>query len=176
MLDWVIALGAAAVVALLAWRLGALSWTGVIAATPVGGAVLGFAGLGPALLLVLFFVSSSGLSLLPGGGERARRDARQVLANGGVAALAAVLMRKEPLAATAFLGALAAATADAWATEIGLRLGKSPRSPLTWRRQPPGRSGAVSLQGTAGAAVGALAVDLLGRWLARRGLARRRWR
>lgn len=166
MLDWVIALGAAAVVALVAWRLGALNWSGGVAAAAVGGAVLGFAGLGPALLLVLFFVSSSALSLLPGGGERARRDARQVLANGGVAALAAVLMREELLAGTAFLGALAAATADTWATEIGLRLGKSARSPLTWSRQPPGTSGAVSLLGTAGAAVGALAVGLLGRGLA----------
>jgi uncharacterized protein (TIGR00297 family) len=165
LLHWVIALSAAAAVALVAWRLGALSWSGVVAAAAVGGAVLGFAGLGPALLLVLFFVSSSALSLLPGGGERARRDARQVLANGGLAALAALLMREEPLAATAFLGALAAATADTWATEIGLRLGKSPRSPLTWRRQAPGTSGAVSFPGTAGAALGACAVGLLGRCL-----------
>lgn len=165
MLHWVIALCAAAAVALVAWRFGTLSWSGVVAATPVGGAVLGFAGLGPALLLVVFFASSSALSLLPGGGERARRGARQVLANGGVAALAAAFMRAEPGAGTAFLGALAAATADTWATEIGLRLGKSPRSPLTGQRQPPGTSGAVSLPGTAGAAVGAVAVALLGRWL-----------
>ncbi len=160
-----IAVGAAAAVSVAAWRLGALSGTGAVAGTVVGSTVFGFAGLGPALVVVLFFVSSSALSGLPGGGTRSRRGARQVLANGSVAALAACLGWLNGWADLALLGAVAAATSDTWATEVGVRLGRRPRSVLTLRRQPPGTSGAVSLPGTLGAAAGALAVAGVGRWL-----------
>ncbi len=160
-----IALGAAAAVSAAAWRLKALNVTGGVAATLVGGTVLYWAGLGAALVLVLFFVSSTALSALPPGGERGARDARQVLANGAVAAVAAALATAHPSAGVAFLGATAAATADTWATEIGVRLGRSPRSILTMRPQPPGTSGAVSWPGTLAGLAGSLAVALAGLWL-----------
>ena len=146
------AIAAAAAVSFVAWRLKALSGTGAVAATAVGGTVLGFAGLGAAIALVVFFVSSSALSALPGGGGRGTRDARQVLANGSVVALAAVAHRILPIADVALLGALGAATADTWATEVGTRFGRRPRSILTLRPQVPGTSGAVSLVGTVAAA------------------------
>lgn len=149
----------------VAWQLRALTARGAAAGTLVGGAVFGLAGLGPALVLVAFFVSSSVLSTLPGGGPRSRRGARQVLANGSVAALAAGLHSLGGWADLALLGAIAAATADTWATEVGVRLGRRPRSVLSLRRQPPGTSGAVSLPGTLGSAAGALAVAGAGRWL-----------
>ncbi len=158
------AAGAALAVTIPAWRLGALSVSGAIAATVVGTVVLGSAGLGPALVMVFFFLSSSALSRLPGGGERSRRGAKQVLANGFIAAAAAMASGEFPLARVAFLGALAAAAADTWATEIGTRLGRNPRSILTMRPRPPGSSGAVSIQGTTAAALGGLAVALAGSW------------
>ncbi len=163
--EGLIALGAAAAVAAAAWRVGALTASGALAATLVGGAVLGFAGLGPGVVLVVFFVSSSALSALAGGGARSRRGAPQVLANGSVAALAAFAHSLHVAADLALLGAVAAATADTWATEVGLRLGKRPRSILTLRLQAPGTSGAVSVPGTLAAALGALAVAAAGRWL-----------
>ncbi|NIQ60053.1 MAG: DUF92 domain-containing protein, partial [Gammaproteobacteria bacterium] len=113
-------------------------------------------GLGAAVILVLFFVSSSALSRLPDGAEARRvRDARQVLANGSVAAVAAALMGWSPVAAQAFLGAVAAAAADTWATEIGVRFGGEPRSILSLRRRSPGTSGAVSPLGLLAGAAGA---------------------
>lgn len=160
-----VAVGAAGAVAAAAWRLRALSRAGAAAGTIVGSAVFGLAGLGPAVVLVLFFVSSSALSALPGGGPRSRRGARQVLANGSVAALAACFLSLHPLAGPALVGAVAAATADTWATELGVRLGRRPRSILTLRRQPPGTSGAISAPGTLAAAAGALAVAGVGSWL-----------
>jgi uncharacterized protein (TIGR00297 family) len=165
LLKGLIAVGAAAAVSATAWRLRALSGGGAVAATLVGSMVFGFAGLGPAMVLVLFFVSSSALSALPGAGARSRRGARQVLANGAAAALAACFHSLHALADLALLGAVAAATADTWATEVGVRLGRRPRSILTLRRQPPATSGAVSLPGTLGSAAGALAVAAVGRWL-----------
>ena len=162
LLDAVIAVGAAAGVSVSAWRLGALSRSGAVAGTIVGATVFGFGGFSAALVLVLFFVSSSALSLLPPAGERSARGARQVLANGSVAAVAAAAMGWTPEASVALLGAVGAATADTWATEIGVRLGKTPRSILTLRRQAPGTSGAVSFPGTAAAAAGALAVAGVG--------------
>ncbi|MGD8699143.1 MAG: DUF92 domain-containing protein [Gemmatimonadales bacterium] len=168
MFDWLLALALAGGVSATAWRLGALRFSGVVAGTLVGAVVLGFAGLGAAAVLVLFFVTASALSRLPPAGERSARNARQVLANGSVAAVAAALSGiGGSLALTAFLGAVAAATADTWATEIGVRWGRRPRSLLTLQPQPPGTSGAVSLAGTGAALIGALAVGLAGHgWVA----------
>jgi len=165
LLEGLIAVGAAAAVSIAAWRLGALSASGAVAGTVIGGVVFGTGGFGAALVLVTFFISSSALSLLAPRGERSARDAWQVLANGSVAAVAIALTEFHPMARVAFLGATAAATADTWATEIGVRLGKTPRSILSLRRQEPGSSGAVSIPGTLAAAAGALAVGGAGYWL-----------
>lgn len=124
--------------------------------------MFGFAGLAAAMVLVLFFASASVLSMLPPSDERSARGVRQVLANGSIAAVAAALSTAYGPAILAFLGATAAATADTWATEIGVRLGGTPRSILTFRPQPPGSSGAVSLVGTLAAGFGALGVGLAG--------------
>ena len=161
----IVALGAAALVAATAWRFGALDVGGACAATLVGAAVFGFGGLGPAILLVLFFASASALSALPGRSDRSRRSARQVFANGSIAALAVALFGSDQLADLLLIGAVAAATADTWATEIGVRFGKNPRSILTFRPRPPGTSGAVSLAGTVASVAGAVGVGLAGVWL-----------
>jgi uncharacterized protein (TIGR00297 family) len=130
-----------------------LSPGGTLAALLVGTAVLagsGWAGLG---LLFLFFLSSSWLT--PGGG---RRTAVQVAANGGVAATAALLSRLDPLWVAAFAGALAAAAADTWSTEIGGRSRTPPRLITTGRRVEPGTSGGITWLGSAGGAAGATLV------------------
>lgn len=154
-----VSLLAAAAVAVPAWRLRALSGGGALVATVIGATTLAAAGLGAAVLMVLFFVTASALSRLPGYRERSRRGSRQVLANGSVAALAALAYRFEPLAAPALIGAIAAATADTWATEVGTRWGGTPRRVLTLRTVPAGTSGAISATGTLAAIAGALAVS-----------------
>lgn len=95
------------------------------------------------------------------------RTARQVLANGGVAWLCLGLQIVGPGQALvwygAALGAFATAAADTWATEVGTLSNRPPRSLRTGQRVPTGTSGAVSVVGTAGAAVGATTVAL-GAW------------
>lgn len=159
MLNWMIAVVAAGAISTAAWRMGALRADGAAAATFVGAIVFACAGLGAALVLALFFASSSALSALPGHRERERRSGAQVLANGGIAALAAGLHGLWPLAQVAFVGALAAATADTWATELGERYGGVPRSILTLQRLPRGASGGVTVLGTLASLGGALALS-----------------
>jgi uncharacterized protein (TIGR00297 family) len=156
-----------------------------VAATLVGAASL-IAGWDWGALLLLFFLSGTGWTRVGRAGKEARtaaviakggsRDFVQVLANGGVFAVAAagfILSSRAgrgPAPVSEWravgLGALAAATADTWATEVGTLWGGTPRSLLTRKTVPPGTSGGVTLVGTlagiAGAACLALAAVALG--------------
>lgn len=149
-----------------AWRANALAARGAVAAFVIGWLAL-LAGWEWAVLLLLFFLSGSALSRIPSPAaagvdaiveKGATRDATQVLANGGIFALVALLSLVSPSAmlSAAAAGALAAATADTWATEIGTRYGGTPRHLLTWRPVPRGTSGGVTLQGLLGSLAGAL--------------------
>jgi uncharacterized protein (TIGR00297 family) len=167
-------------IALFAGSLRLLSFTGALAALVVGFFVFGFGGLPFAVPLLVFFFSSSILSRV---GRRRMaalnavyekssvRDAAQVIANGGIASLLALLAGMSLRAPTPrlcmllFLAALAAVNADTWATEIG-GLSKSPPLLLsTLKRAAPGTSGAVSWLGMLGAALGAVIIPLSA-WLA----------
>lgn len=169
-----IGLVAAAAVATAARYLRALSRSGAIATTALGTVVFGFGGIAWAVPLLLFFVLSSALShiskrfrrrdldqVFEKGGER---DAGQVIANGGVAGVVVLLnlFHPHPIWYSAFLGAIAAAAADTWGTELGVLGRGGVRSIVTFRTVPPGSSGGVSLAGSLGAVAGALVVALGG--------------
>ena len=130
-----------------------LSPAGTLSAAAVGAAVWFGAGWRGVALLLLFFVTSSWLT--PGGG---RRGAAQVFANGGVAAGCALLAHWHASFGAAFAGALAAAAADTWSTEIGARSRRAPRLITTWQTVEPGVSGAITPLGSAGALAGAAAI------------------
>ena len=136
---------------------------GAAAAALVGTAVVVGAGWQGLVLLLVYFVSSSALTR--GGG---RRTAVQVWANGGVAAAAALLSLAAPVAGLAFAGALSAATADTWSTEIGGRSGRAPRLITSGRVVPGGTSGGITWLGSLGGLAGAA---LLGASAAALGLA-----
>ena len=142
-----------------------MSWLapgGVAAALAVGAAVLwGLSWPGVALLFA-FFVPGS---LLTWVAERRapRRTARQVAANGGVAAVAALLGSWGGAA-----GALAAAAADTWATEIGSFSPWPPRLITSGTRVTRGVSGGITVLGTLGAFVGAGVMALMATWIGRR--------
>ncbi len=141
---------------------------GLLAALCVGAAIgwgLGWRGL---LVLLAFFISGSLLTQLAGGpGGGGQRTARQVLANGGVAAGAALLGGAE--AWSVAVAALAAATADTWATEIGSFSPWTPRMVTMWASVPAGTSGGVTLLGTAGGVAGAAGMAELAALLQPRG-------
>jgi uncharacterized protein (TIGR00297 family) len=153
----------AAGIAALACRAHALSRSGAFAAWAVGAVVFGVGGWPASGALLTFFFTSSLLSRWRrrqkqslGYEKGGRRDAGQVLANGGVAALCLLLTAFGIKAGTlSFLAALAAANADTWATEIGSAAGGRPYDIRTGRPVEAGASGAVSLPGTLAALAGA---------------------
>ncbi len=124
-------------------------------------------------MLVAFFAVSSVLSHIGSETKRLRaasvvakgmeRDAVQVLANGGVFGLAALLWLLVPSPAWLALGAgaLAAATADTWGTEVGTLSAAPPRMITTWEAVPHGTSGAVSAAGMAASVCGAAFIALV---------------
>lgn len=162
----------AGAVALAAWRARALTGAGAAAATAVGTTILCGAGWPGGAALAAFFVSSSAISRLApappspeADAKGNRRDPWQVLANGGPAALGAMLAWRTPgLALWIVTASLAAAAADTWATSAGAWSRRPPRHLFTGKAVPPGTSGGISLYGTLGALAGACLVAGAGAW------------
>ncbi|MFN8646937.1 MAG: DUF92 domain-containing protein [Gemmatimonadales bacterium] len=150
-----------ALISAAGWRFRALTRTGALAATAVGTAILQGTGWAGMAALGAFFVGSSWVSRRAPdrsaafGAKGSTRDAWQVLANGGAAALGALVPGAGLWIVTA---SLAAAAADTWATATGGWSRRAPRHILTLAPVPAGTSGGVTALGTAGAVAGALLV------------------
>ncbi|MEW6718262.1 MAG: DUF92 domain-containing protein [Chloroflexota bacterium] len=163
----------ASVISVVAWRFKTLTGDGALAAVMVGGLVFGLGGVPWAVILLLFFFSSSLLSRLATPTKEklrdkfakgGRRDWGQVLANGGLGAILAVVYRLSPQPIevwVAFAGAMAAVTADTWATEIGVLSKRKPRLITTGRVVDKGTSGGITGLGTFSALVGSAMVGLV---------------
>lgn len=164
-------------IAYLAYRAGSLSASGGIGAAILGTVVFGLGGIGWAVILLTFFFSSSALSKIfhsrkasteQNFAKGSRRDAGQVVANGGMAGLLALLFFVQnsstnpsgmiPALWVGFAASLAAANADTWATELGVLNPRLPVMLTSFRRVPKGTSGAVSLLGTMAALAGSALV------------------
>jgi uncharacterized protein (TIGR00297 family) len=154
------------------WR-RSLTYGGWLGAVLVGTATLGFGGWSWGIAVVVFFVSSSLLSRYKErlkeqrAGEKfakgGRRDFGQTMANGGLAALLALLfaVTGEPTGVLAlFCGVLATVTADTWATELGVLSRTPPRLITTGKVVEAGTSGGVTLVGTLAEIAGAAIIGL----------------
>ena len=165
--------GLAILISLAAWRARSLSISGALAATLLGAVIFGLGGLSWAILLLTFFISSSALSrmfkqrkasLEEKFSKGAQRDGGQVLANGGISGLFVLLHLALPAAHwpwLAFAGALAAANADTWATELGVLSHSAPHLVTNWQVVERGTSGGITVTGTLSALGGSLLIALL---------------
>ncbi len=155
-------------------RMRTLSPGGAVAAV-ITGTVSIAAGWSWGFLLISFFVSASALSkwgekqkteiLGPVVGRVGERDQWQVAANGGLFCIAAFcwIFRDGALWQQIAIGALAASTADTWATETGTLARSVPRSIVSGRRVAPGTSGGLTVTGILGGSAGAFLMAALAR-------------
>jgi uncharacterized protein (TIGR00297 family) len=184
-------LGISGIFGLVVWRLRA----GTLAAAATGAAITAslmfsttrypytnswlHGGLMPllAVFLLTFVATKIGKAKKErlGTGESKRgRDAAQVAANLGIAALTllpAAILSSGPfakegqwLASYAAIAALAEAAADTVSSEVGQILGGQPRMITTLRRVEPGTDGGVTLAGTAAGVLAAILVTAVGFW------------
>lgn len=141
----------------------------------LGTITFGFGGIWPALALIFFFLSSSlitrnkRLDGIVNGSvplrsddphHMSRRDGYQVWANGfWVAVFCLAWFQFElDILLIAVYGAIAAATADTWATEMGTRKKGHTRLITTFKKVEPGTDGGISFTGTLASALGSVAV------------------
>jgi uncharacterized protein (TIGR00297 family) len=159
-----------AITAILSYRATFLSGSGSVTAFLLAVVIFGFGGWKWTVPILTFFILSSLLSKL---GKikydtlfekGSQRDHVQVLANGGIAGIFMVveIFYPNPLNYLAYLGSLAAATADTWATEIGMRWGRKPRLISTMKTVSSGTSGGVTFAGIFGSILGSLVLILSG--------------
>lgn len=170
-MNWLIGLAGSVLIAAAAYVRRALTASGMAAAVVTGTLMFGFGDLPWYGLLLFFFLSSTLLSRYrrslkkeaeSGYEKTGRRDAGQVAANGGLGLLlcTAAYIRPHEGWWAAFLGVMAAVTADTWATEVGGLSRKRPRSIRTGKPVAPGTSGGITALGLAAAAAGAVSIGL----------------
>lgn len=168
----IFALVLSSLVGFFSFKVGFLTCSGAVAALFLGTAILGFGGWEAVVPFIAFFLSSSLLSKARAlshphieDAKTSRRDAAQVLANGGVAVL---ILTAQVVSGSdlypSYLGAVAAANADTWSTELGIQFGRNPRLLFSGRAVPPGTSGGVTSAGLIAALLGAILIAGAGYW------------
>ena len=155
-----------------ALKSNALTWDGALAATLLGTLVFGLGGLPWATLLLVFFITSSGLTrllarrkvgLVEKFSKGSRRDWEQVMANGGLGTVLVLIQTGIPNEVWpwwAYAGAFAAVNADTWATELGILSTIPPRMITTGKITEKGNSGGITLVGTLAALIGAALIGV----------------
>jgi len=168
-MDWMIGGLGSIAVAGAAYSKKSLSGSGAAAAVLMGTLFYALGSLAWFGTLLVFFISSTlwskfkrkAKAKVESGYEKSgRRDAGQVLANGGIGLVLCVAHAIWPHDAWfwLFVGAMATVTADTWATEIGGLSRRTPRSVVNWRPVPAGASGGITPLGTGAALAGGLLI------------------
>jgi uncharacterized protein (TIGR00297 family) len=158
------------VFAAIGWAVRGVTTGGAVAGGVVCFAILLGSGVGGfSALLVVFLLTWTATRVgyaykqrLGMAEARGGRNAAQVLANVGVAALCAVLLIvfRDQRLLVAFGAALAEAAADTVSSEIGQAVGGTPRLVTSWKPVVAGTDGAISVAGTLAGAAAAVLVSL----------------
>lgn len=159
------------VLGFITYRRKSLDLVGSAVMVIMGIIIIFSAGVNWLFLIVLFLVMSllatrySKKYKMSLGEFEGRRTSKNVISNGVVACFMAAFGGYYLPFVGGFIGAIATATADTLASEIGV-LDQNPRMVTTFQKVDPGTNGAVSTLGTAvgivGAAIIGIAAYLLG--------------
>lgn len=152
------------ILGIITYRRNALDLLGSITMVLMGIIIIFSAGANWLLLLVIFLV----MTLLATRYSRAykrslgeyegRRSSKNVISNGVVAFIMAAFGGYYLPFVGGFIGAIATATADTLASEIGVL--QQPRLITTFQKVDPGTNGAVSVLGTSVGIIGALIIGI----------------
>ncbi len=178
-LIFTIGIGIALLIAIISYFMHFLSGSGAVSTFLLGTVVFGTGKWEFSVPILLFFFLSSLLSKMGKNWKQrfadtfqkgGRRDLGQVLANGGIAGVIVLLWNYFPSDVWyfAFVGSIAAVTADTWATEIGVFSRFTPRDILTFKKVPPGTSGGVTLLGLSGSLFGSFIIVFAGSLVTKR--------
>ena len=167
-----------AMLSVLSYWFGLLSISGAVASFAVGIIIGGLGSVGWLITLIAFaflgffvtkfrFQAKKKLNVQEG--TRGERTYRNVLANGMVPALVAIIsfalgMQGSEIAAIAFISSVAVAAADTTASELGV-LSSNTYLITTGQRVAAGTDGGVSAAGTASCVIAAAVASIVG-WLA----------
>jgi len=169
----IIGILAALVVAYGSFKLKFLDIGGSLLAFMMGSILFGLGGWQFTLPILVFFITSS---ILSGVGKykkqtvetmyqkSSQRDFYQVMANGGVPTIIFILIiiSGDFYLYTLFLISIAAATADTWATELGIFSKKDPFLITNLQAVKPGTSGAVSVAGSSASLLASILIGCSG--------------
>ncbi|OOQ61763.1 hypothetical protein BC343_01445 [Mucilaginibacter pedocola] len=157
------------IVLFLVYNLRKLTMSGTIVAGMVAVCIFKGSGFLGILMLAVFFVlatvaTSVGKSF-KGKTHQERRNAAQVVANGGMAALIGLVMwinHAPGYPLIFFLAAsLSSATADTLSSELGTVYGRRFFNIITFRRDERGRDGVISLEGTLAGLFGSAIIGVI---------------
>lgn len=154
-------------------KTGKLSPAAALAAGLVGLMTYAGGGYTGILLLGVFFILATlatshkkelKAAISPAGSHPEKRRAGQVFANGGVTALMGIPVMADPANTYIYImmmaASLASATADTVSSELGTVYGRNFYNILSFKREPKGLDGVVSLEGTLAGAAGSLVIAL----------------
>jgi len=157
----------------LSYKFKFLTISGSVATFILAVLIYGFGGWPWTVPILVFFILSSLLSKT-GKTQKQKfkntfektgiRDYTQVIANGGLAGIFLLIwiFYPNPLFYSLYLVALSSATADTWATEIGVLSTSKPILITNFKKVEPGVSGGISLYGTSASFVGSFFLALSG--------------
>lgn len=159
--------------ALAAVLVNAIDARGFLASAMVGFAVMYGGGFSWFVIVAVFFTLGVAFTLYKYGykrrlgsaqGKGGARNWPHILANGGLASIAAVwsLASPDPAPAVIFLGAISTSAADTVATELGLLSHSQPKLITDPSKTvPPGTSGGVTPLGFVGSVFASLVIGIM---------------
>jgi uncharacterized protein (TIGR00297 family) len=155
-----------------AYKKDSLSFSGFIGTLLLGTLLYMYGSMYFWSIIVGFFVSSSVLTKFRSSTKEAfedisektgGRDYMQVIANGGLGLIYALLyyFTKDTAFVLSYAVAFSAANADTWSSELGVLSKSRPVSILTFKKTSTGESGAVSQLGTFAAFCGSFFISAI---------------